>query len=158
MPLCLVDGGFELVLDDIGNFFASNGGEVFRRGFAHFNDSLHRAFFEHDVDFAKHVAKKIRESSGGLPFVKALGIDLYELGIVQVSMNLTNYRVTAPEKVYGEIKKYCDDYGTEILESEVVGLIPGAAYKNEHRESLKLIRFSENQIFENRLAEVMNAD
>ncbi len=108
-----------------------------------------------DIDFVKVVAKAVRESGGGLPAVKALGMDLMELGITQVSMNLVNYKVTGMERVFDEIKKHTDKVPVKILESEIIGLVPLAAWKPEYVEKLKVTHFSEDQIFENVLTKAM---
>jgi glutamate formiminotransferase len=109
-----------------------------------------------DVKLAKQIAKAIRESSGGLPAVKALGMDLAELGITQVSMNLVNYKVTGMERVYLEIKKRADKEGVEILESEIIGLIPAAAWRHEYERNLKILKFSEDMILETKLAKIIS--
>ncbi len=101
------------------------------------------------LEIAKAIAKKIRESSGGLKFVKALGFALEDRGIVQISMNLTNYKVTPPHKVFREIKKECKKHEVEILESEVIGLIPQDALFEAAKDSLKISPdFKEEQILE----------
>jgi glutamate formiminotransferase len=108
-----------------------------------------------DIALAKGIAKTVRESGGGLPAVKALGMDLAELGIVQVSMNLVNYKVTGMERVFDEIKKHTDKAGAEILESEIIGLVPAAAWKPEYKEKLKVTGFSDDQIIESVLEKAM---
>ena len=77
-----------------------------------------------DLALAKEIAKKVRFKDGGFPHVRAMGVDLKEKGMVQVSMNLTNYRVTNIPKVYEFIKEEALKKGVEIEESEIVGLIP----------------------------------
>ncbi|MHC4660120.1 MAG: glutamate formimidoyltransferase [Planctomycetota bacterium] len=109
-----------------------------------------------DVELAKHIAKKIREKGGGLPGVKALGIDLGELGIVQVSMNLTDYTSTGMEKVYLEIQRMAGEHGCEVLESEVIGLMPGAAFEERYKDDLKMTNFTDDQIVEMRVKRVTN--
>lgn len=101
------------------------------------------------LEIAKAIAKKIRESSGGFKFVKALGLELKDKGIVQVSMNLTNFKVTPPLQVFDAIAQECKKYGIEILESEVIGLIPQTALFENAKKHLKLgISFTKNQILE----------
>ena len=79
------------------------------------------------LDVAKKIATAIRQSSGGLRFVKAMGLELADRGIVQVSMNLTNYEKTPIFRVFEMVKREAERYGVSILESEIVGLIPSAA-------------------------------
>ena len=79
------------------------------------------------LDVAKKIAAAIRYSSGGYRFVKAMGIMLEERGIVQVSMNLTNYEKTPIFRVFDLVKREARRYGVNVLESEIVGLVPAAA-------------------------------
>jgi len=109
-----------------------------------------------DLAFAKDIAKKIREAGGGFPAVKALGIDLGELGIVQVSMNLTDYSKTGMETVYREIERIANEHGCEALESEVIGLLPRAAFEERFKSDLKLTGFTDSQIVEVRVKEVIS--
>lgn len=101
------------------------------------------------LEIAKTIAKKIREKDGGLKYVKALGFALEDRGIVQVSMNLTNYKITPPHVVFRAIKKECKKYEVEILESEIIGLIPQNALFEASKEYLKTSpEFKEDQILE----------
>src|SRR6267143_218883 len=77
-----------------------------------------------DLQVAKDIAKTIRASSGGLPNVKALGFELADRGLVQVSMNLTDYRVTNIWKVFSAIRDEAKRRGVEVEASEIVGTIP----------------------------------
>jgi glutamate formiminotransferase len=105
-----------------------------------------------NIDAAKKIAKDIRESSGGLPAVKAMGLFLPELGIAQVSMNLVNFRATSMETVYGEIERRAsEEFGIEILESELIGLMPEAAYSPGLEDKLKIRDFKPDMIVEVRL-------
>src|SRR5207253_791021 len=79
------------------------------------------------LDVAKKIASAIRQSSGGYRFVKAMGITLDDRGIVQVSMNLTNYEKTPIFRVFETVKREAERYGVSVLESEIVGLVPSAA-------------------------------
>lgn len=80
-----------------------------------------------DIAAARQIARTIRASNGGLPFVKALGFRLHTRGLVQVSMNLVNYEVTGMTAVYEAIKHESDLLGIEIDSTEIVGLVPQAA-------------------------------
>ena len=105
-----------------------------------------------DIFLARDIAKTIRQSSGGLPSVKALGLELADRGIVQVSMNLVNYKETGVKTVYDLIKKEAKKEGVEILESEIIGLIPQNALTEcgkDYKKYLKLgPTFKEEQILE----------
>jgi len=102
-----------------------------------------------DVKIAKEISKKIRESSGGLPKVKALGMMVK--GRAQVSMNLCDYKKTSLFTVYKTIEEECEKYQTTIHSSEIIGLLPKSAIKEEWISELKIFSFSDNQIIENRL-------
>ncbi|MDK2785351.1 MAG: glutamate formiminotransferase / 5-formyltetrahydrofolate cyclo-ligase [Thermotoga sp.] len=77
-----------------------------------------------DVRIAEKIARAIRFSSGGLRYVKAIGIELKEKGIVQVSINITNHKKTPLYRVFEMIKMEAERYGVPVLSSEIVGLFP----------------------------------
>jgi glutamate formiminotransferase len=103
------------------------------------------------LDVAKKIATAVRHSSGGLRFVKAMGIDLGDRDIVQVSMNLTNYEKTPVFRVFELVRREAARYGVAVLESEIVGLIPQAALTASAAWYLQLDGFSDAQILENKL-------
>ena len=103
------------------------------------------------LDVAKKIASAIRMSSGGLRFVKAMGIPLDDRGIVQVSMNLTNYEKTPLFRVFDLVKREAARYGVSVLESEIVGLVPAAALTQTAEYFLQLEGFSPGQVLENKL-------
>src|SRR5205807_8509411 len=98
------------------------------------------------IDVAKKIAAAIRHSSGGFRFVKAAGFKLDDRGIVQVSMNLTNYEKTPIFRVFETVKREAARYGVSILESEIVGLIPAAALASAAEFYLQLERFNPDQV------------
>jgi len=104
-----------------------------------------------DVDVAKDIAKKIRASNGGLPKVKALGFSLTERNMVQVSMNLTDYTVTPISKVFKEVKNEADARGVEIVESEIIGLIPLDAVVDLAAKHLMINNMTSQQVLERRI-------
>ena len=77
-----------------------------------------------DVRIAERIARAIRFSSGGLRYVKAIGIELKERGIVQVSINITDHKKTPQYRVFEMIKMEAERYGVPVLSSEIVGLFP----------------------------------
>jgi glutamate formiminotransferase / 5-formyltetrahydrofolate cyclo-ligase len=103
------------------------------------------------LDVAKNIAAAIRFSSGGLRYVKAMGIPLEDRGIVQVSMNLTNYEKTPIFRVFEMVKREAERYGVSVLESEIVGLVPAAALRQSIEWYLQLEGFSADQVLENKL-------
>jgi len=104
-----------------------------------------------DLSIAKAIARKIRASSGGFPKVKALGLMLAAKGVVQVSMNLTDYTVTGIPTVFEAIKGEAKERGVEILESEIIGLIPLEALCDVAKGALKVPSFTSNQVLERRI-------
>ena len=103
------------------------------------------------LDVAKKIATGIRMSSGGFRFVKAMGIELKDRGVVQVSMNLTNYEKTPIFRVFEVVKREAARYGVNVMESEIVGLVPSAALMQAAEFYLQLEGFSANQVLENKL-------
>jgi glutamate formiminotransferase / 5-formyltetrahydrofolate cyclo-ligase len=103
------------------------------------------------LDVARKVASAIRMSSGGFRFVKAMGIALEDRGIVQVSMNLTNFEKTPIFRVFEVVKREAARYGVNVLESEIVGLVPSAALSQTAAHYLQLERFAPDQVLETRL-------
>jgi glutamate formiminotransferase / 5-formyltetrahydrofolate cyclo-ligase len=103
------------------------------------------------LDVAKKIAAAIRQSSGGYRFVKAAGFKLEDRGIVQVSMNLTNYEKTPLFRVFETVKREAARYGVGVLESEIVGLVPSAALNAAAEFYLQIEGFKPEQVLENRL-------
>jgi glutamate formiminotransferase / 5-formyltetrahydrofolate cyclo-ligase len=103
------------------------------------------------LEVAKKIAAAVRMSSGGLRFVKAMGIALDDRGIVQVSMNLTNFEKTPVFRVFEMVKREAARYGVAVLESEIVGLVPAAAMMQAAEYYLQLEGFSADQVLENKL-------
>jgi glutamate formiminotransferase len=103
------------------------------------------------LDVARAIAASVRERNGGFRGVKALGLPLADRGIVQVSMNLTDYRRTPIPPVFEAIATAAAGYGVEVLESEIIGLVPAAALAGSTPEALKLRGFSASQLLEDAL-------
>jgi len=103
------------------------------------------------LDVAKKIAAAIRQSSGGYRFVKAMGITLEDRGIVQVSMNLTNFEKTPIFRVFETVKREAARYGVAVLESEIVGLVPSAALTAAAEFYLQIDGFKAEQVLENKL-------
>ncbi len=104
-----------------------------------------------DVVIARQIARTVRASNGGLPFVKALGFRLKTRGVVQVSMNLVNYEVTGMTAAYDAVEREADRIGVEIESAELVGLIPQNALDRNASYFKKLENFSESKILEHQI-------
>ncbi len=106
-----------------------------------------------DLQIAKEIARVIREKGGGLKSVKAKGFMLHEKKIAQVSMNLTDFTVTGVLTAFNAVKAEAAKRGVEVLESELIGLIPMDAVLQVAAQSLKLPGLSARQVVEMRILE-----
>lgn len=104
-----------------------------------------------DLSVANAIARKIRYSSGGFRYCKAMGVELKDRGIVEVSMNLTDFSKTAVYRVFETVKMECRRYGVNVLGSEIVGLVPMKALIDSAQHYLGLENFSPEQILEKRI-------
>ena len=111
----------------------------------------------HDVAVAKKIAKAIRFSSGGLRYVKAMGLDLKARGLAQVSINLTDFEQTPLHRVFEMVKGEAEFNGCAIVGSEIVGLIPRKALELTAEFYLQLENFSPALVLENRLAAALES-
>jgi len=107
-----------------------------------------------DVAVAKAIAKKVRGRDGGLPEVKALGFELAERQRAQVSMNLTDYRVTSIARAFDAVRSEAERLGTAVEDSEVVGLIPEDALMDAAEVSLRLRGFDRGLVLERKVRAV----
>jgi glutamate formiminotransferase len=106
-----------------------------------------------DVEIADKIAKAVRNISGGLRYVKALGMMIEERKLTQVSMNLVNYQKTPIYRVFELIRAEARRYGVHIVDSEIVGMVPSEALIDTAQYYLQLAGFSPSQVLENKLAE-----
>lgn len=106
-----------------------------------------------DLSVAKKIAAAVRHSSGGLRYVKALGLSLDERGIVQVSMNLTNFRKTPVLRVFDMVRREAERMGVLVLESEIIGKIPRQALVDAAISSLQVRSFESSMILEEGIGE-----
>jgi glutamate formiminotransferase len=105
-----------------------------------------------DVSVAKKIARTIRASNGGLPHVKAIGVDLKDRKIAQVSMNLTDFEQTSIRRVFEAVRLEAERNGCSIRSSEIVGLVPRKALGPDDAAYLQLENFEPAQkILETRL-------
>ena len=106
-----------------------------------------------DLQAARHIACTIRSSGGGLPALKAMGVYLPSRELVQVSMNLTDFRVTSLRAAFQAVERESHRLGVGILESEIVGLVPQAAWDKNLPGDLKLRNWAPDRILETRLVQ-----
>lgn len=106
-----------------------------------------------NIEIANNISKCIRHISGGFRFVKAMGVDLKEKGIVQVSINMTDYTKSALYRIFETVKFEADRYGVSVVGSEIIGLTPMEALVDTAKYYLKLNEFKMDQVLEYRLLE-----
>ncbi len=106
------------------------------------------------IEIARSIARKVRESSGGLPAVKALGVYLPSRGRAQVAMNVTDFRITPLQTAFAEVSQEARNLGVPIVESELVGLAPRAALNSKIAREICLAGYSPGMILENQLERV----
>ena len=107
----------------------------------------------HQLEIADQIAKKVRHINGGLRYCKGIGIELKDRGIVQVSMNMTDYTRTALYRVFELIKIEARRYGVNVVGSEIIGLVPMEALIDTAAYYLGVEDFSMAQILEARIYE-----
>lgn len=110
-----------------------------------------------DAAIAKAIAVKIRESSGGFKFVKAMGLHLASPDCAQVSMNLTNFAATPLDELYETVGRDARRLGTEIAGSELIGFIPQAAFEQAPEFFRRARGFDESRIIEKRIAQLLQS-
>ena len=109
-----------------------------------------------DITIANKIAKAIRFSSGGLRYVKSMGVELKARNLAQVSINLTDFEQTPMHRVYEMVKREAERYGATPVGSEIVGLVPKKAIEMAADFFLQLENFSPAQVFENKLAAALS--
>lgn len=111
-----------------------------------------------DLSLAKAIAKTVRFSSGGLPYVKAIGVELASRRLVQVSMNLTNFEETPIHVAFEAVKREAEQHGVQVAGSELIGLVPQQALVQAAEYLLRLEHFDPTQILETRLDMVLDRE
>ena len=106
-----------------------------------------------DVEVARRIARAIRHSSGGLRYVKAMGVMLEARALAQVSINMTDFRSTPLHRVFEMVRSEAARYGTTIVGSEIVGLVPEEALLQAADFYLRLEGFEPGRVLERRLEE-----
>ena len=101
-----------------------------------------------DLEIANRIARAIRQSGGGFQFIKAGGVELKEKGIVQVTMNITDYRKNPIYRVFETVRMEAARYGVPVIGSEVVGLAPLEALTDSLEYYLGLHGFDDSKIIE----------
>jgi len=105
------------------------------------------------LDAARAIAEAVRESSGGFPGVRALGLELPGAGLVQVSMNVEDWEAAALHEIVGRVAEEADAHGAAVVGSELVGLMPAGAAAAAAGAMLRIDGFDSSRILELRLLE-----
>jgi glutamate formiminotransferase len=108
-----------------------------------------------DVEIAGGIAKQVRESSGGLSNVMAMGVFLRSRGLAQVSMNLTDFETTPPHVVFEAVRHEAEALGVSVKGSEIIGLIPRRALDLAGERDLMWENLTPSSVLENRLADLI---
>ncbi len=111
-----------------------------------------------DLELGKRIARAVRESSGGLPRVRAMAVDMRESGRVQVSMNLTDTDVTPISVAYRFVEAAAAAEGVPVAESELIGLVGLAPLAAVAQDALKVGAMSAAQVLEMRLLSVLTGE
>jgi glutamate formiminotransferase len=106
-----------------------------------------------DLSVAEAIAKSIRHIGGGFRYCKAMGVELQDRGVVQVSINMTNYKKTPLHRVFECVKSEAARYGVNVVGSEIVGLTPAEALYQAAEFYLRIERFTPELVLENKLME-----
>ena len=108
-----------------------------------------------DLALARKIASAVRERDGGLPAVRAMGVPLEHRGVVQVSMNLLDWRATPPAAAYAAVAALAEEHGARVEASEIVGLAPAGALDGVDPADLCLRDFSSDMLLESRLLQAL---
>ena len=107
-----------------------------------------------DVTIAKSIARQVRESSGGLPSLKAIGVPLESRGLAQVSMNITDYERTGIGQAFEAVQSLAQQQGVDVDGSELIGFVPRRAWEGAAAWLTRCENFSPDRVLENRLEAV----
>jgi glutamate formiminotransferase len=108
-----------------------------------------------DLSIARRIARAVRGRDGGLRFLKALGFELRERNLTQVSMNLVRFQKTELHHAFEAVRREAERYGVRVAGSEIVGLIPQAALDRSAEYFLQIENFSPDLVLENRIASAL---
>ena len=110
-----------------------------------------------NLETARLIARTVRQSNGGVPHVKAIGVELASRGLVQVAMNLTDYQVTPIHVAFDAVRSQAALHHVTIAGSEIIGLVPQAAIVQAAIDRLELDRFDPAQVLETKIAEALSS-
>jgi glutamate formiminotransferase len=103
------------------------------------------------LDAAREIAAQVRETGGGFPGVRALGLELPSAGLVQVSMNVEDWEAAQLHSIVAEVERQAAEHGAEVAGSELVGLMPAGAAAAAAGTALRIDCFDASRVLELRL-------
>jgi glutamate formiminotransferase len=103
------------------------------------------------LDAAREIAARVRETGGGFPGVRALGLELPSAGLVQVSMNVEDWEAAQLHSIVAEVERQAAEHGAEVAGSELVGLMPAGAAAAAAGAALRIDGFDASSVLELRL-------
>lgn len=115
-------------------------------------------FLSTDLKAARAVAKAVRQSNGGLPCLKAIGVALPNRGMVQVAVNLTDYRTTSIYAAFEAVRTEAAKHGLTVAGSELIGLVPQAALDQTAQAAIRLEGFASTHVLESKLRAAMSEE
>ncbi len=107
------------------------------------------------IEIAEKIAKAVRHISGGYRYVKAIAVELKDKNLVQVSMNMTNYKKSPLFRVFETIRREAQRYGVSVVGTEIIGMVPMQAMLEVAQYYLQLDDFGINRIIENRVMDIL---
>jgi glutamate formiminotransferase len=111
-----------------------------------------------DLPLARSIAKAIRQSNGGIPHLKAIGVELASRRMVQVAMNLTDYQKTPIHVAFEAVQAQAALHGVKIAGSEIIGLVPQSALVETAVDALRLDHFDPTQVLETRIEKALSSE
>ena len=111
-----------------------------------------------NLEIANRIARMVRHRNGGYRYIKAMGVELKEKGIVQVSMNLTNFKRTSIYRAFEAVKMEAKRYGVPVLGSEIIGLVPLRSLVETVDYYLGLDDFNSNRVIEYQLMDILEKE
>jgi glutamate formiminotransferase len=147
--------GFDGLPPDIGNLESHESAGAAVVGARNFLIAFNIHLETSDVAIAKAIARKIRESSGGFPFVKAIGLSLVSRDCAQVSINFVNFTETDFDAVWDVVRREAALLGTSAVSRQLIGFVPRLAFERAPEFFAGAENFDESRILENRIAQLL---
>jgi glutamate formiminotransferase len=147
--------GFDGLPPDIGDVPANPAAGAAIVGARRFLIAFNINLATHDVGIARSVANKIRESSGGFPFVKAIGLPLASHDCAQVSINFVNFAETSFIEIWSAVVHEAARLGTGVASCQLIGFVPRRAFEQAPEFFERAENFDQSRILETRIAELL---